>query len=111
MFTPVILVGELEIDLLQRRVRLEGHDLHLTALELSLLCLLATSPGRTLTRDEILDQVGGPTMQPKATSWTVTSAACGQSCTTTGGGPATSPRSPAEATASWSPPRARRRAA
>src|SRR5687767_8733700 len=51
VFTPVIRVGALEIDLLHRRVRVDGHDLHLTPLELSLLYLLATNAGRVLTRE------------------------------------------------------------
>jgi DNA-binding response OmpR family regulator len=59
VLAPVIRVGDLEIDLLHRRVRVAGHDLHLTPLELSLLYLLAASAGRVLTRDEILDQVWG----------------------------------------------------
>ena len=59
MFTPVIRCGELEIDFLHRRVRVDGRDLHLTPLELSLLCLLATNAGRVLTRDEILDDLWG----------------------------------------------------
>ena len=59
MFTPVIRFGELEIDILHRRVRVDGHDLHLTPLELSLLYLLAANAGRVLTRDEILDDLWG----------------------------------------------------
>jgi DNA-binding response OmpR family regulator len=59
VFTSVINVGDLEINLLHRRVRIDGRDLHLTALELSLLCLLAANAGRVLTRDEILDHVWG----------------------------------------------------
>jgi DNA-binding response OmpR family regulator len=59
MFSPVMRFGELEIDLLHRRGRAGGHDLHLTPLELSLLCLLAVNAGRVLTRDEILDHVWG----------------------------------------------------
>jgi DNA-binding response OmpR family regulator len=59
MFTPVIRFGELEIDILHRRVRVDGRDLHLTPLELSLLYLLAANPGRVLTRDEILDHLWG----------------------------------------------------
>jgi two-component system KDP operon response regulator KdpE len=55
----VIRVGELEIDLLHRRARLDGNDLHLTPSELSLLYLLAANPGRVLTRDEILDHLWG----------------------------------------------------
>ncbi len=59
MFSPVMRIGELEIDILHRRVRVEGHDLHLTPLELSLLYLLAANAGRVLTRDEILDDLWG----------------------------------------------------
>ena len=36
-----------------------GHELHLTALEQSLLYLLAANAGRLLTRDEILDHLWG----------------------------------------------------
>lgn len=59
MLTPVIRAGELEIDLIHRRARVQGHDLHLTGLEISLLWLLAAHPGQVLTRDEILDEVWG----------------------------------------------------
>jgi len=59
MSTPVIRVGGLEIDILHRRVRVDGHDLHLSPLELSLLYLLAANAGRVLTRDEILDDLWG----------------------------------------------------
>src|SRR5215216_870708 len=57
MFTPVIRVGELEIDILHRRVRVDSHDLHLTPLELSLLYLLAANAGRVLTSPKILDDL------------------------------------------------------
>jgi DNA-binding response OmpR family regulator len=56
---PVLRLGELEIDLLHRRVRAGASELHLTALELSLLYLLAANAGRLLTRDEILDHLWG----------------------------------------------------
>src|SRR3954464_11356116 len=59
MFTSVICCGELEIDILHRRVRVDGHDLHLSPLELSLLYLLVANAGRVLTRDEILDDLWG----------------------------------------------------
>ncbi len=59
VFTPVIRVGELEIDILHRRTRVDGRALHLTPLELSLLYLLAANAGRVLTRDEILDHLWG----------------------------------------------------
>ena len=58
-FTPVLRLGELEIDILNRCVRVAGHELHLTSLEQSLLYLLAANAGRVLTRDEILDHLWG----------------------------------------------------
>jgi DNA-binding response OmpR family regulator len=59
VFTPVIRFGELEIDILHRRVRAGKSELHLTALEQGLLYLLAANAGRLLTRDEILDHLWG----------------------------------------------------
>jgi two-component system KDP operon response regulator KdpE len=59
VFVTVVCFGELEIDILQRRARVDGHDLHLTPLELSLLYLLAANAGRVLTRDEILNHLWG----------------------------------------------------
>jgi DNA-binding response OmpR family regulator len=56
---PVLRLGALEIDLLNRRVRAGAADLHLTTLELSLLYLLAANAGRLLTRDDILDHLWG----------------------------------------------------
>ena len=56
---PVLRLGELELDLLHRRVRAGTSELHLTSLELSLLYLLAANAGRLLTRDEILDHLWG----------------------------------------------------
>jgi two-component system KDP operon response regulator KdpE len=59
-FSPVIRVGELEIDLLRRRVGLDDMEAQLTPLEQSLLYLFVADPGRVLTRDEILNAVWGP---------------------------------------------------
>ena len=59
VFTPVLRLGDLEIDILNRRVRAGDTELHLTALEQSLLYLLAANAGRLLTRDEILDHLWG----------------------------------------------------
>ena len=59
-FTPTLRLGELEIDILHRRVRAGDSELHLTSLEQSLLYLLAANAGRVLTRDEILDYLWGP---------------------------------------------------
>ena len=58
-FTPVLQLGDLEIDILHRLVRVHGKELHLTTVEQSLLYLLAANAGRLLTRDEILDQLWG----------------------------------------------------
>lgn len=59
VFTPLLRLGDLEIDILNRRVRAGGSELHLTSLEQSLLYLLAANAGRLLTRDEILDSLWG----------------------------------------------------
>ena len=59
VLTPALKVGELEIDILHRCVRVGGHELHLTSLEQNLLYLLAANAGRLLTRDEILDYLWG----------------------------------------------------
>jgi DNA-binding response OmpR family regulator len=58
-FTPTIRLGELEIDILNRRVRVWTSDLHLTSLEQNLLYLLAANAGRVMTREEILDTLWG----------------------------------------------------
>jgi DNA-binding response OmpR family regulator len=58
-FTPVIKVGELEIDILNRTVRAGTSGLRLTPLEQSLLYLLAANAGRVVTREEILDTLWG----------------------------------------------------
>lgn len=60
VFAPVLRLGELEIDILNRRARDGNHVLHLTSLEHSLLYLLAANTGRIITRDEILDHLWGP---------------------------------------------------
>lgn len=60
VFTPMLRVGDLVIDILNRRVRAGNTELHLTSLEQSLLYLLAANAGRLLTRDEILDYLWGP---------------------------------------------------
>ena len=58
-FTPVIKLGDLEIDILNRTVRAGTSELHLTSLEQSLLYLLAANAGRVVSREEILDTLWG----------------------------------------------------
>jgi DNA-binding response OmpR family regulator len=56
---PVLKLGDIELDILNRKVRVGHTELHLTALEQSLLYLLAANAGRILTRDEIMDTLWG----------------------------------------------------
>ena len=57
--TPVIKVGELEIDILNRELRAGSSRLHLTSVEQSLLYVLAANPGVLLSRDQIMDALWG----------------------------------------------------
>ncbi len=52
-------LGDLKINLEKRRVFLEGEPLELTAKEFELLALFAQNPGRTYSRQELLDIVWG----------------------------------------------------
>lgn len=58
--SDVVRVGDVEIDLLARRVRRDGSDIHLTPKEYALLAALARHPGRVLTHAQILREVWGP---------------------------------------------------
>lgn len=50
---------DLEINLERHTVELEGSTLELTTMEYQLLVLFASHPGRTFTRDEILNELRG----------------------------------------------------
>jgi DNA-binding response OmpR family regulator len=50
---------DLAINLERRTVELEGAPLDLTTMEYQLLVLFASNPGRTYTRDEILNELRG----------------------------------------------------
>jgi DNA-binding response OmpR family regulator len=56
---PAITLGEIEIDILSREVRTGTSVIHLSGIEQSLLYLLASRAGRTVSRDEILDAIWG----------------------------------------------------
>ena len=58
-FTPIVKVGGIDIDILNRTVRNGVTQLRLSPLEQSLLYLLAANVGRVVTRDEILDMLWG----------------------------------------------------
>ena len=51
--------GRLEIDLGERKARLEGRDCDLTGHQFDLLVVLAQSAGRVLSRDQIMDALKG----------------------------------------------------
>jgi two-component system response regulator MtrA len=52
-------LGPVRVDLAGHTVRRNGDEVVLTATEFRLLCVLAASPGRVLTRQVLLDQVWG----------------------------------------------------
>lgn len=56
----VFSAGELEVDLLNRRVRRAGADVHLTPTEYRLLVVLVKHPGKVLTQRFLLKEVWGP---------------------------------------------------
>jgi len=56
---PRLRIGDLEIDVLNRRVRAGESELHLTSLEQALLYLLAANAGTVLSREQILDALWG----------------------------------------------------
>ena len=57
---PILKLEELEVDLLARRVRRNGRDVHLTPKEYGVLAELAKHPGRVLTHAQLLRAVWGP---------------------------------------------------
>ncbi|MDP1675553.1 MAG: response regulator transcription factor [Bacteroidota bacterium] len=54
-----ILFGDVEIDRERRKVQIKGKRLELTAKEFDLLLLFATHPGKTYTREQLLELVWG----------------------------------------------------
>ncbi len=55
--SPVIHVGDLEIDLVARRVARRGHEVALTAREFAILEFLALRTGQVVTRTELWDHL------------------------------------------------------
>jgi two-component system KDP operon response regulator KdpE len=53
-------IGELTIDLDDRRVLSAGEEVHLTPIEFDLLRILARHPGRLVTHRQLLQEVWGP---------------------------------------------------
>jgi len=57
---PVIIVGELEVDVAGHAVRRNGEEIHLTPIEFGLLRTLARNRGRLMTHRALLTEVWGP---------------------------------------------------
>jgi DNA-binding response OmpR family regulator len=55
----VLTFGRLEVDLGARQARLDGEPCDLTSHQFELLTVLAKSPGRVLSRDQIMDSLKG----------------------------------------------------
>ena len=54
---------ELEIDLEAHLVRLNGQPVHLTPNEFRLLAIMARHPGQLLTREQLIDQMHGISLE------------------------------------------------
>jgi len=61
---PVLKAGDLEIDVLGRRVCDGASELRLTGIEQGLLCLLAANAGEVVSQDQILDALWGSDYMP-----------------------------------------------
>jgi len=84
---PLVVVGDLEIDLEKRAVTVRGEPVQLTPHEYAMLALLARNVGKLLTHRAILKEVWGAGYGSESHYLH---------------GPATCSRSPAPATGSWS---------
>jgi two-component system KDP operon response regulator KdpE len=58
--SPLLQIGELMVDLSDRRVTRAGLDVHLTPIEFDLLRVLAQHRGRLVTHRHLLHEVWGP---------------------------------------------------
>jgi two-component system KDP operon response regulator KdpE len=57
---PLLEIGELELDLADRRVLRAQHEVHLTPIEFDLVRVLAQHHGRLVTHRQLLREVWGP---------------------------------------------------
>lgn len=63
-YVPTVTVGDLEIDVIENRVRSNGTDRDLTSTEQAILFVLASSPGQVMSREQIRRTVWGATGAP-----------------------------------------------
>jgi DNA-binding response OmpR family regulator len=61
--TPVLRFGRLEIDKDARAVRVDGEARTLTSYQFDLLCALADSAGRVLSRERLMERAKGETLE------------------------------------------------
>jgi len=54
-----IKVGDLQIDVIKRKVTVKGREVALTSREFNLLSLLASNPGKVYSREELLEEIWG----------------------------------------------------
>lgn len=57
---PTFQIGELQVDLENRQVRLGGTEVHLSATEYKLLAVLVRHAGKVITHRQLLKEVWGP---------------------------------------------------
>ena len=65
-YVPTVTVGDLEIDVIENRVRSNGKDRDLTNTEQAILFVLASSPGQVISREQIRRTVWGATGAPSS---------------------------------------------
>ena len=72
-FVPRLHVGDLEFDVLNRKVIAAEREVHLSSLDQALLYLLAANAGTVLTREQILDALWGTDFvsESKVVDWHV----------------------------------------
>lgn len=63
-YVPTVTVGDLEIDVMDDRVRTDGTDRDLTSTERAILFVLASRPGQIISRRQIRRAVWGATGAP-----------------------------------------------
>ncbi|MDP4145330.1 MAG: response regulator transcription factor [Bacillota bacterium] len=61
----LIIFDYLEIDIDKRIVKKDGFIINLSFKEFEILTLLASNPGKVITRDVILNKIGGPNYTPE----------------------------------------------
>lgn len=58
--SETLVMGPVEVDPEKHRVVVDGHDVNVTPTEFRLLLTLMASPGRTFSRQQLLDHIAGP---------------------------------------------------